>query len=851
MTRDILMSVDGDDKDLQELTQCPQNGKKRFEGGVAGGEHSLHKDDELKSNGIAEEVGVGKGGTVDAPVVQHIPQQQSQGAVVCWERFLHLRSLKVLLVENDDSTRHVVTALLRNCSYEVIEAANGLQAWKILQDLTNHIDLVLTEVAMPCLSGIGLLCKIMDHRTRKNIPVIMMSSHDSMGLVFKCLSRGAIDFLVKPIRKNELKNLWQHVWRRCHSSSGSGSGSGSESGTQTQKSIKSKGLEKSGNNTGSNDEDDNGSVGLNNGDGSDDGSGTQSSWTKQAVEVESPKPVSQWDHFAECPDSTCAQVVHSNAEVCRNTMVLATKDCPEKKEQLELKVDPSKDVDLVLEYRNEVPVKTAGAKQNKSIDVCSSKFNEHINRGQLDLNCENLPSKPRCKGPSLSDGINSTSNSQMHGGDFETPIRRAKTSDIEIKSTNKNEEFPSLELSLKRLRGVKDSGITIKDERNVLRRSDLSAFSRYNAASNAKKSPTGRVGSNSPHDNSLEVTKKDSSRDLQSHSSSNPPNQNSNGASNNIDMGSTTNNAFTKSEIISEPAVASTTKCLYQSSAFQPIKKNIICTSQQVASHNNGKMTATTMLAPPRGVTHKDSTIQDFHCHYENHNCIANHLQHQLPSDHDDASIKKMAAAAPHCGSSNVVEVLIEGNMGNYSVNRSASGSNNGSNGQNGSSTAANAGGTNIESNIEIAGNSGSGDASGSGSGSANRVDQNTTSQREAALTKFRQKRKERCFRKKVRYQSRKKLAEQRPRFRGQFVRQTSNEDAKLVITIIEDIKALLYRDWTVITKHTYRETNVCADRLAKEAAKDGLTIQLLEATPSCLHLDLLTHLTSTSFLRL
>lgn len=45
----------------------------------------------------------------------------------------------------------------------------------------------------------------------------VMSSNDSMGIVFKCLSKGAVDFLVKPIRKNELKNLWQHVWRKCHS----------------------------------------------------------------------------------------------------------------------------------------------------------------------------------------------------------------------------------------------------------------------------------------------------------------------------------------------------------------------------------------------------------------------------------------------------------------------------------------------------------------------------------------------------------------------------------------------------------------------------------------------------------
>ncbi|KAJ8544153.1 hypothetical protein K7X08_028664 [Anisodus acutangulus] len=98
-----------------------------------------------------------------------------------------------------------------------------------------------------------------------------MSANDSMGIVFKCLSRGAVDFLVKPIRKNELKNLWQHVWRKCHSSSGSGS----ESGIQTQKSTKSKSVERSENNTDSNDKAENGSFDLDDRDGSDNGSGTQ------------------------------------------------------------------------------------------------------------------------------------------------------------------------------------------------------------------------------------------------------------------------------------------------------------------------------------------------------------------------------------------------------------------------------------------------------------------------------------------------------------------------------------------------------------------------------------------------
>ncbi|KAJ0841512.1 putative response regulator and transcription factor RR-A-type family [Helianthus annuus] len=133
------------------------------------------------------------GGRAGNAAVQ-APQQQPQGSLVHWEKFLHVRSIKVMLVENDDCTRHIVTALLRN----FIEAANGLQAWKILENLSVHIDIVLTEVVMPFLSGIGLLCKIMSHKSAKRP---LMSSHDSMGLVFKCLSKGAVDFLVKPIRK--------------------------------------------------------------------------------------------------------------------------------------------------------------------------------------------------------------------------------------------------------------------------------------------------------------------------------------------------------------------------------------------------------------------------------------------------------------------------------------------------------------------------------------------------------------------------------------------------------------------------------------------------------------------------
>ena len=73
-------------------------------------------------------------------------------------------------------------------------------------------------------------------------------------------------------------------------------------------------------------------------------------------------------------------------------------------------------------------------------------------------------------------------------------------------------------------------------------------------------------------------------------------------------------------------------------------------------------------------------------------------------------------------------------------------------------------------------------------SGSSTPIPEETCSRsdrRAAALAKFRQKRKERCFDKKVRYVNRKKLAETRPRVRGQFVRQASNAD---IISTGDDI---------------------------------------------------------------
>ncbi|ONK64986.1 uncharacterized protein A4U43_C07F32270 [Asparagus officinalis] len=96
----------------------------------------------------------------------------------------------------------------------LVAVSDGQKAWEIVRERPDSIDVVLAEVEVLLILGTNLLSMIMDHEGCKHIPVIMMSSNDSVNIVFNCMLKGAADFLVKHVRKNELRNLWQHVWRR-------------------------------------------------------------------------------------------------------------------------------------------------------------------------------------------------------------------------------------------------------------------------------------------------------------------------------------------------------------------------------------------------------------------------------------------------------------------------------------------------------------------------------------------------------------------------------------------------------------------------------------------------------------
>ncbi|KAK6249999.1 Signal transduction response regulator [Theobroma cacao] len=130
------------------------------------------------------------------------------------EGFIDRSKVRILLCDNDPKSSEEVFSLLLKCSYQVTSVRSARQVIDALNAEGPEIDIILAEVDLPMAKGMKMLKYIMRDKDLRRIPVIMMSAQDEVSIVVKCLRLGAADYLVKPLRTNELLNLWTHMWRR-------------------------------------------------------------------------------------------------------------------------------------------------------------------------------------------------------------------------------------------------------------------------------------------------------------------------------------------------------------------------------------------------------------------------------------------------------------------------------------------------------------------------------------------------------------------------------------------------------------------------------------------------------------
>ncbi|CAH2078919.1 unnamed protein product [Thlaspi arvense] len=146
--------------------------------------------------------------------------------------------LRVLVVDDDPTCLMILERMLRNCLYRVTKCNRAEIALSLLRKNKNGFDIVISDVHMPDMDGFKLLEHV---GLEMDLPVIMMSADDSKSVVLKGVTHGAVDYLIKPVRIEALKNIWQHVVRKkkneknVSEQSGSIEESGGDRQTQQQR----------------------------------------------------------------------------------------------------------------------------------------------------------------------------------------------------------------------------------------------------------------------------------------------------------------------------------------------------------------------------------------------------------------------------------------------------------------------------------------------------------------------------------------------------------------------------------------------------------------------------------------
>lgn len=112
---------------------------------------------------------------------------------------------KVLIVDDEEHIRKLLSVFFLNNGYEVIMASNGREALDILKD--SSCSLLITDLNMPQINGIELVNKI--RNLHMSLPIIGMSFEDRKS---KFLKAGANFFVLKPFNFNHLKSILHSIF---------------------------------------------------------------------------------------------------------------------------------------------------------------------------------------------------------------------------------------------------------------------------------------------------------------------------------------------------------------------------------------------------------------------------------------------------------------------------------------------------------------------------------------------------------------------------------------------------------------------------------------------------------------
>ena len=111
--------------------------------------------------------------------------------------------MRILVVDDMDSMRHVIIRMLKSIGYDQVEeAVNGQQALNLL--MSRQYDLLITDYHMPKLDGLRLLEHVRQNELIAKLPVLLVTCEDKRSEVESFIRAGVSGIMFKPFTANTL-----------------------------------------------------------------------------------------------------------------------------------------------------------------------------------------------------------------------------------------------------------------------------------------------------------------------------------------------------------------------------------------------------------------------------------------------------------------------------------------------------------------------------------------------------------------------------------------------------------------------------------------------------------------------
>ena len=117
---------------------------------------------------------------------------------------------KILLVDDENSLREMLSILLQREGYQVENAADGAAALTLAQE--NNYDLIISDIQMPKMTGIDLLRQLRE--VENDVTVIMMTAFSSTEEAVAAMKLGAYDYITKPFKNDEIRLVIKNALER-------------------------------------------------------------------------------------------------------------------------------------------------------------------------------------------------------------------------------------------------------------------------------------------------------------------------------------------------------------------------------------------------------------------------------------------------------------------------------------------------------------------------------------------------------------------------------------------------------------------------------------------------------------